>query len=104
MKAKHEAMSRELLFYCFVDFGRSLNDLPKCWVLPSAIVAKTLATAHKAWLATPGMGGRLHQDHDMRRLLLHYPYPLLAHDSAFTRGWLDSYAENWALIAAPTRD
>jgi hypothetical protein len=36
MKGKHEGMVRDLLFYCFVDFGRSLTDAPKCWVVPSA--------------------------------------------------------------------
>ena len=30
MKAKHETMVRELLFYCFVDFGAGLADVPKC--------------------------------------------------------------------------
>lgn len=97
MKAKHESMCRDLLFYCFVDFGRSLTDTPKCWVLPSAVVAHTLSTSHKAWLAAPGRGGRAHQDHEMRRLLPHYPY--LSGDRNFTTGWLDQYSEAWNLIA-----
>lgn len=100
MNVKHEAMIRDLLFYCFVDFGRSLDEAPKCWVLPSAVVAETLATAHKAWLLAPGRGGRPHQDHDMRRLLPHYPQ--LANDPNFTTGWLDRYREDWASIAPPT--
>jgi hypothetical protein len=33
MKAKHEKISRDLLFYCFVDFGSSPNDPPKSWVI-----------------------------------------------------------------------
>src|ERR1700744_2977067 len=32
MKQKHERMKRRLLFYCFVDFGKDLDDMPKCWV------------------------------------------------------------------------
>jgi hypothetical protein len=97
MKAKHEAMSRDLLFYCFVDFGRSLDDQPKCWVLPSALVAQVLTVAHSAWLKAPGKGGKVHNDHDMRRLLPHYPY--LAHDPAYAAGWLDAYRETWDVIA-----
>jgi hypothetical protein len=99
MKPKHEGMVRDLLFYCFVDFGRSLDTPPKCWVLQSAIVAKALTTSHKAWLAIPGRGGRPHQHSDVRRLLPHYPQ--LAHDPNFTTGWLDRYLEGWDLIAPP---
>ena len=99
MKIKHETMSRDLLFYCFVDFGRSLSDAPKCWILPSAIVANTLAYAHKAWLLMPGRDGGAHKDHEMRRLLPHYAF--LAHDPAFAKGWMDAYRDAWELIAPP---
>ena len=57
MKAKHEAMVRDLLFYCFVDFGNSLDDPPKCWVIPSNIVADALMKSHQSWLAKPGKTG-----------------------------------------------
>lgn len=102
MKLKHETMSRDLLFYCFVDFGRSLNDAPKCWVLPSSVVANTLATSHQAWLKAPGKDGRVHVDHDMRRLLPHYPF--LAHDTRFASGWMDAYREAWGSIAVSRPD
>ena len=98
MKAKHEKMSRDLLFYCFIDFGRSLDDAPKCWVLPSSVVASTLAATHKAWLSAPGRGGRARQDHDMRRLLPHYPF--LAQEPNFSTGWLDRYKEAWDSIVS----
>jgi hypothetical protein len=94
MKAKHERMSRPLLFYCFVDFGRELNDEVRCWVVPSVIVANTLAVSHRAWLAQPGKGGKPHNDHDMRRLLP--DYGLL---SEYSKGWLDPYRDAWGLIA-----
>ena len=96
MKAKHEVMVRDLLFYCFVDFGRALDDPPKCWVLPSAIVANTLSVAYRTWLAAPGKDNREHKDNDMRRLAPHYK--LLAHDPNFAEGWLDAYREAWTLI------
>lgn len=95
MKAKHEKISRDLLFYCFVDFGRSLSDAPKCWVLPSAEVARALAESHQAWLNQPGQGGRPHRDHDMRRLLPDYSrYEM----GGRPKGWLDTYQDAWGLI------
>jgi hypothetical protein len=30
MKKKHEGIFSKNLFYCFVDFGKSLVDQPKC--------------------------------------------------------------------------
>lgn len=101
MKAKHETMERSLLFYCFVDFGGSLDDKPRCWVLPSAIVADRLIISHRAWLNAPGKAGQPHRDHDMRRLLPHYPQ--LADDPRFASGWLDAYREAWELIAPSGR-
>ena len=59
MRAKHEGIVRDLLFYCFVDFGKALEDCPKCWVLPSAVVAQTLRKAHLDWLGTPGKAGHV---------------------------------------------
>ena len=94
MKAKHEKINRDLLFYCFVDFGKALEDAPKCWILPSAIVASVLASSHKAWLTAPGKSGRDHKDHDMRRFLP--DYPLLS--DGFRSGWLNEYSEAWELI------
>lgn len=97
MKAKHETMARDLLFYCFVDFGRSLSDAPKCWVLPSARVGEALATSHRGWLGKPGKGGVARKDSDFRRLLPHYPD--MDGDPALSTGWLDQYREAWQLIA-----
>ena len=96
MKKKHESMERELLFYCFVDFGKTLEDAPKSWILPSAVVARTLRMSHEAWLAAPGKAGRAHQDHDLRRFLPHYPF--LGENPAFSSGWLNCYREAWELI------
>ena len=69
MKAKHEKMKRDLLFYCFVDFGSSLTDAPKCWVIPSDIVASVLEETHQAWFVMEGRNGRKHQSTEMRRFL-----------------------------------
>jgi hypothetical protein len=91
---KHEELSSPSLFYCFVDFGASLADQPKCWVVPSAIVATALRTTHQTWLASPGKHGQPHKDSNVRRLLPHYK--VLA--SQYPLGWLDRYYEAWTLL------
>lgn len=96
MRKKHEGIVRPLLFYCFVDFGKALEDKPKCWVLPSAVVASTLAKAHLDWLNTPGKGGHVRKDSDFRRLLPHYPDSALKPE--FATGWLDHYQNAWDSI------
>jgi len=93
MKAKHERMIGDLLFYCFIDFGRSTADHPQCWILPSAVVANVLSVSHRAWLDKPGLKGP-HKDHDMRRFLPDYKD--LAPDHGF--GWLEKYSEAWSFI------
>jgi hypothetical protein len=95
MKVKHEKIRRDLLFYCFVDFGKTLTAAPKCWVLPSATVADVLATSHQAWLSRPGKDGRAHKDHDMRRLLPDYSHL----EISWVSGWMDRYYDAWGLIS-----
>jgi hypothetical protein len=99
MKAKHETMSRALLFYCFVDFGRSLTDPPKCWVIPSGIVASVLKETHQAWFDMPGVNGRVHQPTDMRRFLPDFSQ---RNCPKYAKGWLAKYEERWDLIATPS--
>jgi hypothetical protein len=94
MKPKHETLSSPSLFYCFVDFKGSLTDQPKCWIVPSAIVADAIATTHQAWLAAPGMKGRVRQDSKVRRFLPNYHVGLPQYQS----GWLDQYCEAWAQL------
>jgi hypothetical protein len=40
MGEKHETIVSANSFYCLVDFGKSLDDQPKCWIVPSAVVAR----------------------------------------------------------------
>jgi hypothetical protein len=96
MKAKHEEIARDLLFYCFVDFGKSVADMPRCWVIPSAVVATVLKETHKAWLDTPGLNGRPHQPTEMRRLL---PDFARRGRPKYSLGWLTRYLGAWKLIA-----
>jgi hypothetical protein len=94
MKPKHEELSSPNSFYCFVDFGASLTEQPKCWVVPSAVVADALRTTHRAWLNMPGKKGQAHKDSNVRRLLPHYKVL----ESQYPLGWLDQYREAWALL------
>ena len=95
MKAKHEAISRPLLFYCFVDFGNGLEDHPKTWVIPSSTVAAVVAASYATWFAAPGKGGRPHKDHGLRRLLPDYGKLT---PEGYEAGWMNSYFEKWSLI------
>jgi hypothetical protein len=95
MSIKHETMSRPLLFYCFVDFGRELSDATRCWIIPSETVSQVLTLTHRAWLVAPGKNGRAHRDHEMRRLLPDYSrYGAMG----YAAGWMDLYREAWELI------
>ena len=98
MRAKHEKIRRDLLFYCFVDFGGSLTDPPKCWVIPSAIVASVLEETHQAWFVMEGRNGRKHQPTEMRRLL---PDFSRRNCPQYAKGWMSKFEERWDLIASP---
>lgn len=48
MRPKHEDLTSERLFYCFVDFGKSVEDRPDVFIMPSHVVAHVLKTSHQA--------------------------------------------------------
>lgn len=62
---KNETLVSPNLFYVFVNLG-SPGDMPEYHVVPSRVVASTIARGHAAWLATLGRGGRLHNDTTIR--------------------------------------
>ena len=96
MNAKHERddFVRPRLFYCFVDFGKSDDEEPKCWVIPSKVVADILKRSHQAWLDTPGKGGRPHVDWPMRRITASYTF-----DPALGPDWMHKYRNAWEQIS-----
>ena len=96
LKEKHEGMKRSLLFYAFVDFGKTLNTAPQCWIVPSAVVAEAVTESHAAWLKLPGKGGQEHNATVMRSLMHDYSHQGLGRG----KGWLDPYREAWNLVAA----
>ena len=91
MGGKHEAMSEQDLFYCFVNL-----DLfnPSVWVIPSKLVAKVVTDTHTEWLATPGQQGQKHNETDMRRIMNDYGKNF----KSVKPGWMDKYLEAWDLL------
>jgi hypothetical protein len=100
MRSKHESIKAVGLFYAFIDFGKTLLDQPKCWVIPSTTVADVLARAHEVWLETPGAKGQQRKDSDFRRFLPNYDAKGIQIGCGI--GWLDQYRENWDLIRKAT--
>jgi hypothetical protein len=98
MGEKHETLVSPNLFYCFVNFGSSLVDQPKTWVIPSEIVAQSIRYMYGHWLATPGKNDRPHRDGNFRRFLPEYK-PL----SDYKMGWLNPYFENWRSLEAASK-
>lgn len=95
MSAKNEA-DEDLLFYVCVDLA--VEHQPVCFVIPSAVVARTLVLSHQYWLSTPRRDGKPHKDCPVRVLLPDYDrigQQVIGRPS----GWLEPYREAWHLIA-----
>lgn len=91
MKAKHEEIKDEDMFYCFVDLG---PEHPVVYVVPASVVAKVVTESHATWLATPGRGGKPHKDTEMRRIITSYKFDI----KSAPPNWMDQYSERWDLF------
>ncbi|HEV7351989.1 MAG TPA: hypothetical protein VGN74_02525 [Brevundimonas sp.] len=98
MKAKHELIRGESLFYVFLSFPNEADRLPDAFVVPSATVADVLRLSHQTWLAKPGRNGQAHKDGEMRRFLPSYAH--LGLGDAFGPGWLERYRDAWDQLQA----
>ena len=98
MKAKHEHIRGDHLFYCFVDFLASDEARTIIYVMPSAKVAEVIAAAHQKWLKTPGQKGQPHRDGPMRRLLPDYVKTFGVKENPYPAGWLDPYRDAWHIL------
>src|SRR5712691_5467961 len=96
MRQTHETLLHPRLFYAFVDLQ---PEQPLVYVVPSEVVADVLVKTHRAWLATPGKGGRLPKDSKMRRILPWLPSPIPGYEGS----WLEAYRERWDLLAEDRR-
>ena len=97
MSKKHEDLIQPAMFYCFVDLGNcdANPPPPKVFVVPSAIVSKTLIETHQVWLKLPGRKGQAHNDNKMRRFRYHYDNLYRTVENPYFQGWLDPYKDAW---------
>lgn len=98
MSKKHESIIGDRLFYCFVNFGNSVEVKPSVYVMPSAKVASVLTEAHIAWVTTPGNKGQQRKNTDMRRLVPDYDYAYKPNPNKYPLGWMDQYRNAWHLL------
>lgn len=98
MRPKHEELVADGLFYCLVDFGRSVEDRPNVFVMPSAIVAEVVKASHKAWLSTPGSRGQQRKDSAVRRLLPDYSATYKPHPTPYSAGWMEPFRNAWHIL------
>lgn len=107
MKAKHDTLVADRMFYVFVDVGSDENSPVSFYVMPSRVVAEACRMSHQIWLQTPGLGGRPHGDSEMRRLLPKYAHndrmQLSEDQQAFmdshSDGWMEEYRNGWYVIS-----
>lgn len=88
MSIKHETMVNKRLFYAFVDLE---SQLPTTYVVPSSVVAKVIFNIHRAWLASPGLRGKPHNDNELRRISPGWKIKM----PEFENGWMQDYHEKW---------
>ena len=91
MKEKHEEISDDDMFYCFVDLDYTDS---KVFVIPAMKVAKVIKASHKAWLNAPGKNGQEHNETVMRWITSTYTVKTPGVET----GWMDEYLENWELL------
>jgi len=104
MTRKQASIRSDSLFYCFVDFGETVDSRARTvYVVPSTVVAKALSASHQRWLAMPGKKGQPHKDSDMRLLLQDY-VRVFGTDNPYPAGWLDPYRDAWHLLGLEPGD
>ena len=91
MKEKHEDISDQDMFYCFVELGEKNSNV---FIIPANKVSQVIRTSYKAWLKAPGKKGQAHNETVMRWITSKYPaaVPGLKVD------WMDEYLEAWELL------
>ena len=106
MKAKHDALCAERMFYVFVDVGNDEDSPVSYFVVPSRVVADCCRISHEIWEQTPSAKGKPHKKSELRRFLPKYPrnirMRLTPDQEAFMEshgdGWLEKYRNAWGLI------
>lgn len=91
MREKHETLVHPRLFYALVDLEA---DQPVTYIVPSTVVAEVIKRSHETWFSSPGLGGRVRRQTDLRRLRPDYEFEVVGYPA----GWLDVYRERWDLL------
>ena len=112
MKAKHEKLTSDRIFYVFVDVGKNDESQVSFYVLPSREVAYVCKRSHENWLETPSKNGKERGGTEMRRLMPKYELPAYARKMEYRPsrqhqkflkeygdGWMEKYRNAWNLIA-----
>jgi hypothetical protein len=113
MKAKHEELISERMFYVFVDLGATETSRVSFFVVPSSVVAYVCKTSHQNWREMPNAKGGQHGESKMRRLLPKYELPAYAQRmdyqpssqhqkfmEEYGEGWMEQYRDAWSLISS----
>ncbi len=112
MKAKHEELFAQSMFYVFVDVGKDESSPVSFFVLPSSEVAYVCKRSNENRKEVPNQKGEKSGDTDIRRLLPKYGLPAYAKKNAYMPskehqkflktygdGWMEKYRDAWHLIA-----
>lgn len=65
LSSKNEDLISENIFYVLVHLKND-NSMPDFHIVPSNIVAETIAKGHKKWLEMPGKNNQSHNDSAIR--------------------------------------
>jgi hypothetical protein len=91
MKEKHEDISDQDMFYCFVELGEKNSNV---FIIPADKVSQVIRTSYKAWLKAPGKKGQAHNETVMRWITSKYPVAV----PGLKVDWMDEYLEAWELL------
>ena len=91
MKEKHEDISDQDMFYCFVELGEKNSNV---FIIPANKVSQVIRTSYKAWLKAPGKKGQAHNETVMRWITSKYPVAV----PGLKVDWMDEYLEGWELL------
>jgi hypothetical protein len=91
MSEKHERLSHDRLFYAFLNLE---PGQPEVFVIPCAVVQQVVRTSHALWLGSPGAGGRVRRDSNVRRVRPAYQWEV----PDFGPGWMEVWRERWDLL------
>tara|TARA_R110002051_G_scaffold33923_3_gene75500 strand:- start:1507 stop:2025 length:519 start_codon:yes stop_codon:yes gene_type:complete len=98
MNEKHENISSDMLFYCFVNMFDVPDKKPETFVVPSKVVAKLMKLSHVTWLSGKKKNGEARKDTPMRSFSRSHSNLNGLTSVDYSAGWLEQYRERWDLL------